>query len=215
MFVKDLEITLDVPEGLTARYAIGTGEPSLYTGPFRIAETTVVTARTHDGDESVGPLAARAFEKVEPLPEVLIPDPNPGLQCRVYAGTFDRMPNWEELTPESLTVVDRIALGDPPDREHVARLIEGYLEVPADDVYVFSLASDDGSRLNIGDRVVIDNDGLHAIQTKKGAVPLARGLHWIRVEFFNRTGGAALELRFARAGEDWAALPPNRLFHYP
>jgi hypothetical protein len=65
----------------------------------------------------------------------------------------------------------------------------------------FSLASDDGSRLSIDGKVVVDNDGLHGTQEKRGYAPLARGNHEFVLEWFNKAGGAALDLRIGKLGE--------------
>ncbi len=50
--------------------------------------------------------------------------------------------------------------------------------------YQFRLLSDDGSKLYIDDKLVIDNDGLHSPQEKTGVIRLAPGRHKIRVEYF-------------------------------
>jgi hypothetical protein len=51
-------------------------------------------------------------------------------------------------------------------------------------LYRFALTSDDGSRLDIDDQTVVDNDGIHPVLTKSGAVELAGGIHRIRVQYF-------------------------------
>ena len=48
---------------------------------------------------------------------------------------------------------------------------------------------------------IVDNDGLHAPKTLTGVAPLAAGWHPIRVEYFNKTGGAVLELLMGPLGE--------------
>lgn len=50
--------------------------------------------------------------------------------------------------------------------------------------YSFRLHSDDGSKLFIDDKLVIDNDGIHAPQSQIGSVSLQSGIHTIRVEYF-------------------------------
>ena len=50
--------------------------------------------------------------------------------------------------------------------------------------YHFTLESDDGSALFLDDRLVIDNDGIHPVQKKKGNTNLRTGLHKIRVAYF-------------------------------
>ncbi|MEO8096748.1 MAG: PA14 domain-containing protein [Acidobacteriota bacterium] len=57
-----------------------------------------------------------------------------------------------------------------------------WIENPGD--YRFVLTSDDGSRLYIDDRLVIDNDGAHAPLSVTGDVKLEGGIHSIRVSYF-------------------------------
>jgi len=51
-------------------------------------------------------------------------------------------------------------------------------------VYRFKLKSDDGSRLYIDGKEVIDNDGMHKPKEKTGSIFLEKGIHDIRVKYF-------------------------------
>ncbi len=95
------------------------------------------------------------------------------------------------------------------DEEFVALVIDGYLYISATNMIEFALESDDGSRLLIDDRVVIENGGLHGTQEKRGSAPLSRGWHNIKVEWFNKTGGAHLNLRMGVLGEAMHAIDPS------
>lgn len=57
-----------------------------------------------------------------------------------------------------------------------------YIDKPGK--YRFALASDDGSKLYIDSRVIINNDGIHATLRVDGSVNLAGGIHTIRVSYF-------------------------------
>jgi hypothetical protein len=50
--------------------------------------------------------------------------------------------------------------------------------------YRFALESDDGSKLYIDSKTVVDNDGTHATNTVVGEVKLSEGLHTMRVSYF-------------------------------
>ena len=80
-----------------------------------------------------------------------------------------------------------------------------------DAVYRFALLSDDGSRLAVAGSVVVDNDGLHGAEERTGVIPLAAGWHPLSVEYFNKTGGAELQLRCGPLGTEPAPLEPERL----
>jgi hypothetical protein len=90
-----------------------------------------------------------------------------------------------------------------------------WIEKPG--LYRFELASDDGSRLYIDDRLVVNNDGIHSLQTKTGEMTLAGGIHRIRVSYFQGPRDeVALILKIGGPDADWRVFstdefkpPPN------
>jgi len=50
--------------------------------------------------------------------------------------------------------------------------------------YRFSLLADDGARLKLNNKVVIDNDGVHRATAFSASATLTRGVHEIKVEYF-------------------------------
>jgi hypothetical protein len=71
-------------------------------------------------------------------------------------------------------------------------------------LYRFELTSDDGSKLYIDDQSVVDNDGIHSPETRTEELTLARGIHRIRVSYFQGPRDqVALVLRVAGPGEEW------------
>ncbi len=65
--------------------------------------------------------------------------------------------------------------------------------------FVFAVNSDDGSRLRIdGIETIVDN-ARHAASTQTGTITLAAGEHTLDLVYFERDGGAALELLYASA----------------
>ena len=89
--------------------------------------------------------------------------------------------------------------------EGFAVRMAGYIRVPADGIWRFALTSDDGARLEVGGEVVVDHDGPHAAEEKRGRIALRAGDHPIVVSWFQAGGGK--ELRLA-AGPEGAALEP-------
>jgi hypothetical protein len=70
--------------------------------------------------------------------------------------------------------------------------------------YTFALLSDDGSRLYIDDKPIIDNDCQHTPDIRKSAVKLAGGAHRIRVSYFQGPRDClALVLAIAGPEGDW------------
>lgn len=71
----------------------------------------------------------------------------------------------------------------------------GKLIAPKSGRYKLSLMSDDGSRLYIDNKQVIDNWGDHAVQVKEAEIQLVKGRAYdIRAEFYEKGGGAVMKL---------------------
>lgn len=83
------------------------------------------------------------------------------------------------------------------------------LNVPEDGTYNFRLLSDDGSRLFIDDEMVIDHDGLHAVEPKDGSIELEAGYHSLFVEHFEETGGQILTLQWQPPGASEFEVVPT------
>jgi len=68
--------------------------------------------------------------------------------------------------------------------------------------YRFVLTSDDGSRLYIDDRLLIDNDGVHSPVAKTATAVLSQGIHRLRLPYFQGPRfQVALMLEVAPPGE--------------
>jgi len=136
-----------------------------------------------------------------------------GVACTTYVGTWDMLPNFDQLTPVDTHVVPMFGLFTAGDRQdHFGLMFRGYVEVPLDGKYAFYLSSDDGSRLWIGEQVIVDNDGLHGEAEKSGVIFLKAGKHPIRVAFFQGTGGRALTVSYEGPGLEKQEIPMSALF---
>jgi hypothetical protein len=83
-----------------------------------------------------------------------------------------------------------------------------WIETPGD--YRFSLYSDDGANLWIDGRLVVYNDGMHPVNEAIGASALSRGVHRIRVAYFQGPRfEVALILKIARPGENFRVFNTN------
>ncbi len=155
--------------------------------------------------------AATLLEGVHTLVE-----PQPGLSWRAYEGgwqTLDQLPEAEAAGAVAEGVRESIDLEPRTRDEHFALVYTGFLRIPEDGIYSFHLASDDGSRLRLHDRLLIDHDGLHGMTTKSGRIGLKQGQHPIRVEVFNAAGGMGLKLEWEGPGFARQVVPAEALVH--
>jgi len=63
--------------------------------------------------------------------------------------------------------------------------------------YNFFLTSDDGSRMFIAGNMVVNNDGLHGMRERSGNRQLNTGKHPIRVDMFEKGGGAGCIFKYS------------------
>jgi sugar lactone lactonase YvrE len=89
----------------------------------------------------------------------------------------------------------------------------GVIKIDKPGVYEFALISDDGSRLSIGGKTVVENGGVHAMQRKAGNIELAAGEHPIVIEFVQGGGGAGCVAWWTPPGGRDTPIPASALFH--
>jgi mono/diheme cytochrome c family protein len=116
----------------------------------------------------------------------------PNLKYACYEGSWDQLPDFATLTPKERGETVGFDLSVLPRQNDAAITFEGLLQVDRDGDYRFFATSDDGSRVWIDDKLVVDNDGIHPPQTKDGNATLTKGLHRFKAALFNGGGGTEL-----------------------
>ncbi|MDE0911386.1 MAG: PA14 domain-containing protein, partial [Myxococcota bacterium] len=145
----------------------------------------------------------------------------PGMNYASYAGKWDKLPDFDKQTPVKKGVLKHI------DPKHLSGVmlpywkitkkdgrndkiaqpsglrVTGYLRVKKAGDYAFSLQSRDGSRLLVGSKMVIDNDGVKegeaAEEVKHGTVHLEPGVHSFVLTYFNTQDSGSLNFTFPDA----------------
>jgi len=141
-----------------------------------------------------------------------------GLRYSYYEGTWDKLPDFGALRLVRTGVADgKFALTTLPRANDFGLVLDGFIEVPVTGHYVLVLNSDDGSKLSLDEHPLIDNDGMHGAWSPKDfMVPLERGFHSIRIEYFQRGGGAQLMLHYiAPGGTETVPIPLADQYRMP
>ena len=219
LFIETLEVVIDSDrEKITIHYttdgqSVSSASP-VYTGPLQIVETTTVKARSFRDDKPVSNTAEATFEKVIPKKAIQVKKGiKPGIRFQVYHGNWEKLPDFASLKAMNTGIVKSITL-DPIDRaDFYGFVYSGFIEIPEDGIYTFFTESDDGSRLLIDDRIIVNNDGLHGLEVHNGLAALAAGLHTLRVEYFERDGGEGLNCSIQSPDGKTQPLHKMNLFH--
>ena len=89
----------------------------------------------------------------------------------------------------------------------------GRIRIPRDGNYTFILESDDGSRLFVDGKQIIDHNGLHAMEEMSGEIELKSGDHDIKIEFFENDVDAGCRFLWRPPGAPKEIVPAAALFH--
>ena len=135
------------------------------------------------------------------------------------AGDTAVLPDFSTLTSYASAVLPNIDIASTGGNfstsgraDLVAAVFEGFVSVPTTGLWIFSTESDDGSRVYIDGRLVVDNDGLHGMVDRSGQIGLEWGFHRFRVEFFENYGGAGEIFRWQGPGVARATVPASALY---
>jgi hypothetical protein len=187
----------------------------VYKGEVEIGNKTTFKAVTV-WDEDFGEFSSDAAVLVVDVP-VLLPavkkDVVPGLNMNYYEGLWHKLPDFSKEKVVKTMVVDGISLIEADKLNDYGMVFSGYIKVSEDGIYKFYTRSDDGSALYIDGKKVVDNDGEHTPTEKSGKVPLAKGLHEIRVEYFQSSQGQSLGLVCETQTSRKRRIPGDALFH--
>ena len=218
IFLDSVSVSISYPAaGAEIRYTLDGGDPergsALYSGPFQLRRGATVKARAFKG-----PLASRlgyaTLRKVTPYPASKAAALQPGLVYEysqpVAPTTQGAETQWKVVRTG---VVDgfRVDWIDPNARLPIADFT-GYLAVPHDGVYSFTLSAPSESELWIDGVRVLRNEALDGDELQ-AAVALAGGMHAIKVHYWTWRPGRPLKVFWQGPGIDRQEIPTSALFH--
>ncbi|MFZ9388147.1 MAG: alpha-L-fucosidase [Chitinophagaceae bacterium] len=219
-FIQSATATLSLPgveNRSEIRYTMNGTMPNkssrLYRQPLQITRDTRLRAVTFYNNKPVSEVTEMKFTRVKAIASVELINPQPGLKVNYYEGDWDSLPVFSRLIPASTGVMNKISTGTYNGRERFGLVADGWIRLDKTDVYNFYLGSDDGSRLYIDDRLLVDNNGLHGMVDKKGTLALEAGYHQVRVEFFEKTGSDEVRLSIETESTPKMEVPSSNLFH--
>ncbi len=218
IFTDSVTVTLACPaEGAAIRYTLDGSNPTrespLYAGPFELRRTATVKARAFAGFLA-SRLGYATLRKVRPFPAAKAPDIQPGLAYEYSEpngpGAAGHHTQWKLVKTDVVASfrADWIAEGTQlPKVDFI-----GYLRVPRDGVYTFTLAAPYESEMWI-DGVSLARNDRDDGAVMQSITALAAGTHPIKVHYFTWSRIFPLKVYWQGPGLERQEVPAAVLFH--
>ena len=133
------------------------------------------------------------------------------LNFAVYLGDWKKLPDFSALKPHRVGEIPDglVDLNFDDYKNQYGIVFTGQLAAPRDAEYTFMVSSDDGSRILIDGKEVVEQDGIHPAGTiREGKVKLTKGAHEFRLEYFQQASQA--QLFAAWEGGGFSATPLSK-----
>lgn len=130
-----------------------------------------------------------------------------GLTYKYYEQRFTSVNQIAGANPKLEGKYPTFSLDIKKRKDNIGFIFEGYVNFPKTEKYKIYLGSDDGSRLHIDDKMIINNDGDHAFEEKQAEIILEKGLHKIKIEYFQGGSDMGLDVELEFPGFEKSTIP--------
>jgi len=118
-----------------------------------------------------------------------------------------------QLQPIKTGVVNNFNLDNKSRKSKFGFVYTGFINIAKTGLHDFYTTSDDGSLLYIDDVLIVDNNGNHGMEERSGKAILEKGLHKIKVIYFDSAGENGLSVSFNISGQNKMEVPASILYH--
>lgn len=150
--------------------------------------------------------------KVEYLPATQINDLKPGVSYNYFEGSFKSTAELASAKIKKNGILKNISIETAAVLDSFAFEFKAWLKIPKKGVYSFYTYSDDGSKLFIDGKEVVNNDGSHGARRRDGKIALDEGFHEFRLLYFEDYMGNLLEAGFSSISIRECKIPDNYFY---
>jgi len=191
------------------RYTTDGTEPNntslKYTKPFEVNSNVILQAKSFKDGFNPSGIARVVYNFIDSNKN--------GIKWKLFLGEFKKIPDFTKLTPNSSGNIFTFGLDkiDLP-RYNYALQFKSFIQIEQEGEYEFYTSSNDGSKLFIDGKLIVDNDFEHGPKQVSGTIKLKKGKYPITVEYF-QSGGSTTLLVFYRSKDlSYQTVPANVLF---
>ena len=219
LFKNGVEINMGCrTEGATIHYTLDGTEPTeaspVYVGPFSLLKSATIRARAYKEGWKPSPEAKAVATKAEFSPAAQVSGLKPGCRYTYHLGQFAWAADVKKCPVVASGVMEAPSIDNAPDEDHFGYIFTGYIDIPEDGIWSFSLTSDDGAILEMDGKLVVNNDGSHSAITTMGRIPLRKGLHAYKLVYLEDYEGQALSWGWCADNATEFTPVPNANLYY-
>ena len=179
----------------------------------QISTFTVKKAQSWVVNDVLKPKPEASFNAVKERFEALDVVPaGQGIHYDYYACAVGNVNNFAKLPVKFSGIADCISLDMKETGDNFGIVFKGLVKIENSGCYVFSLASDDGAKLFLDGKEIINLNwnagGVNEVWTE-----LEKGFHRIEVQFFENTHEERLEVGLIGPGVSAESIPAEMLYH--
>jgi len=192
---------------------IPTAASAIYSKPLLLSDNTLfkaVAIKEGMAGSDVQEINVKAYALMK-APKVA--KPAAGLQYNYYESADLSAAKMPQLQPVKTGVVNSFNLDNKNRKNKFGFIFSGYINISKTGMYDFYTTSDDGSLLYIDDQLIVNNNGDHGMEEKNEKAVLEKGLHKIKVVYYDSGGDNGLKVSYNLKGQNKMEIPANILFH--
>jgi hypothetical protein len=146
------------------------------------------------------------------LPAKTIKNLKPGVHYNYFEGGFKSTTELNAAKLKKSGTLTNISIEMAAVKDSFAFEFHAWLEIPRKSIYRFYTYSDDGSKLFIDGKEVVNNDGSHGAQRADGKIALDKGFHEFQLLYFQDYMGKELEVGFSSINIRECKIPDSYFF---
>ena len=146
------------------------------------------------------------------FPAMNVASPKQGVAYTYYEGQCKRVADITSCLKVKEGIMKNFLIKDAAIADHFAYEFRTLIYISKRGVYRFYTISDDGSKLYIDDKLIVDNDGGHSVRRAEGKVALEKGYHALHLLYFENYMGQELEVGFLGRDIPETPIPAEMLF---
>jgi cytochrome c2 len=136
-----------------------------------------------------------------------------GVNYEYYEKQLPELPDFSRLQADATGTTEEFTLALAKRKNDFALRFRGILTAPKEGDYKFYTTSDDGTRLSIDEKIVVENGGIHPAQERSAPMKLSAGDHAIEVVYFDGGGQTAMKIEWKPPGDQRGPIPAKLLTH--